>query len=53
MIQEGAASVQVTADPWAVAAFLAYLLVIIGIGLYARKFSSAGVSASSSLVGER
>jgi sodium/proline symporter len=44
MIQEGAASVQVTADPWAVAAFLAYLLVIIGIGLYARKFSSTGVS---------
>jgi sodium/proline symporter len=44
MIQEGAATVQVTADPWAVAAFLAYLLVIIGIGLYARKFSSAGVS---------
>ena len=44
MIQQGAAAVQVTADPWAVAAFLAYLLVIIGIGLYARKFSSAGVS---------
>jgi sodium/proline symporter len=44
MMQEGASTVHVTADPWAVAAFLTYLLVIIGIGFYARRFSSAGVS---------
>lgn len=43
-MQEGTAVVQIAADPYAVAAFLGYLAVIVGIGLYARKFSSAGVS---------
>jgi sodium/proline symporter len=43
-MQEGPAGVQVVADPYAVAAFLGYLAVIVGIGLYARKFSSTGLS---------
>ncbi len=43
-MQEGSAVVQIAADPFAVAAFLGYLAVIVGIGLYARKFSSTGVS---------
>jgi sodium/proline symporter len=43
-MQEGPAGVQVVADPYAVAAFLGYLAVIVAIGLYARKFSSTGLS---------
>ncbi len=43
MIQE-ASSVQVSADPFAVAAFIAYLAVIILIGILSARFSSAGVS---------
>lgn len=37
-------TVAVTADPYAVGAFVAYLALMIGIGLYAARFSSAGVS---------
>lgn len=36
--------VVVSADPYAVAAFIGYLVLIIGIGIYATRFSSAGVS---------
>lgn len=43
-MQEGTAVVQIAADPYAIAAFLGYLGIIVGIGLYARKFSSTGVS---------
>ena len=37
-------AVAVTANPYAVASFIGYLAVVIGIGVYAAKFSSAGVS---------
>jgi len=43
-MQDLPTGVEVAADPYAIGAFLGYLLVIVGIGLYARKFSSAGVS---------
>jgi SSS family solute:Na+ symporter len=46
--QDGAApaglQVEAAADPWAITAFLAYLLLTVGIGVYATRFSSAGVS---------
>ncbi len=44
MIQEAPTSVQIAADPYAVTAFLGYLAVVVAIGLFSRKFSSAGVS---------
>ncbi len=34
----------VSADPWAVTAFVFYLLLVIGIGIAASKFSSTGIS---------
>ena len=43
-MQEGVTGVQIAADPYAVGAFLGYLSIVVGIGLYARKFSSTGVS---------
>lgn len=42
-MQEGA-TIQVTADPYAVGAFIAYLAIIVAIGLYSARFSSEGVS---------
>jgi sodium/proline symporter len=42
-MQEGAA-VQISADPFAIAAFIAYLGVIVMIGVLSARFSSAGVS---------
>lgn len=42
-MQEGTA-VQISADPFAVAAFVAYLGVIVLIGVLSARFSSAGVS---------
>jgi sodium/proline symporter len=39
-----AAAVQISADPFAVAAFIAYLGVIVLIGVLSARFSSAGVS---------
>jgi SSS family solute:Na+ symporter len=42
-MQEGA-TVQVAADPFAVASFVAYLAVVIGIGVASARFSSGGVS---------
>ncbi len=42
-MQEGAV-VQVSADPFAIAAFVAYLGVIVLIGVLSARFSSAGVS---------
>jgi sodium/proline symporter len=41
---QDAATVQVSADPFAVAAFVAYLGVMIAIGVLSARFSSAGVS---------
>jgi sodium/proline symporter len=43
VIQEGS-TVQVSADPFAVGAFIAYLGVIVGIGVLSARFSSGGVS---------
>jgi len=37
------ATVQISADPFAVASFLVYLAVVIGIGVYSARFSSGGV----------
>lgn len=31
-------------DPYAVAAFITYLILLVGIGIYASKFSSRGIS---------
>jgi SSS family solute:Na+ symporter len=44
VIQEGVAGPDIAGDGYAVAAFIAYLAIIIGIGIYATRFSSAGVS---------
>ncbi|UCG74775.1 MAG: sodium/proline symporter, partial [Gemmatimonadota bacterium] len=33
-----------SAGPWALAAFIAYLAVVVAVGAYAARFSSAGVS---------
>jgi len=43
-VQEAAATVQVHANPWAIASFVLYLAVVIGIGVYSARFSSGGVS---------
>jgi SSS family solute:Na+ symporter len=43
-MQEGTATVQVSADPFAVASFIGYLAVVIGIGIASARFSSGGVS---------
>ena len=32
------------ADPWAIGAFVAYLVLVVAIGVYATRFSSAGVA---------
>ncbi|MEX0647399.1 MAG: sodium/proline symporter [Balneolaceae bacterium] len=37
-------SVSVALDPFAVAAFAGYLILLIGIGIYASRFSSQGIS---------
>ncbi len=42
-MQEGAA-VQISANPYAVAAFVGYLAVILAIGVLSARFSSAGVA---------
>jgi SSS family solute:Na+ symporter len=43
-MQEGSAAVQVSADPFAVASFIGYLAIVIGIGIASARFSSGGVS---------
>ncbi|MCP4895999.1 MAG: sodium/proline symporter [bacterium] len=43
-MQESAATVQVAASPSTIIAFLGYLAAMVGIGLYARRFSSSGLS---------
>jgi sodium/proline symporter len=42
-MQEAAAAVEVSANPWAVASFVAYVAVVFGIGALSARFSSAGV----------
>lgn len=42
-MQDGA-TVQIVADPFAVASFVAYLAVVIGIGIASARFSSGGIS---------
>jgi SSS family solute:Na+ symporter len=42
-VQESAA-VQISADPFAVASFIGYLAIVIGIGIASARFSSGGVS---------
>jgi SSS family solute:Na+ symporter len=39
-----ASQVAVSADSYAVGAFIGYLLILIGIGAYTAKFSSRGIS---------
>ena len=43
-LQEPAAGPVVEVDAWALAAFVAYLLVVVGIGVFSARFSSAGLS---------
>jgi sodium/proline symporter len=43
-MQDTTTTIQISADPFAVAAFIAYLGVIVLIGVWSAKFSSAGVS---------
>ncbi len=38
------AAVQISADPFAVASFIGYLAIVIGIGIASARFSSGGVS---------
>lgn len=38
------AEIAISADGYAIAAFLGYLLIIIGIGVYSARFSSRGIS---------
>ncbi len=38
------AAAPVAADPQSVSAFIVYLLIMIGIGIYAARFSSGGVA---------
>ncbi|MBN2010185.1 sodium/proline symporter [candidate division KSB1 bacterium] len=40
---EHAENVVVSSNPWSVAAFIFYLTVIIGIGIFTTRFSSAGI----------
>ena len=35
---------QISVDPYAIGAFVGYLILVIGIGIYATRFSSAGIS---------
>jgi len=42
--QEGASGAEIVVSGHAVAAFLAYLLLLVAIGLYSSRFSSQGVS---------
>jgi SSS family solute:Na+ symporter len=43
-VQETLTPAAISADPYAVAAFIGYLILIVGIGVWAARFSSAGVS---------
>lgn len=43
-MQESAVAVQISADPYAVGAFVAYLGLVLLIGVLSARFSSAGVS---------
>ena len=43
MMQETPATVEIAANPYAVASFVVYLLVVIGIGVLSARFSSTGV----------
>lgn len=44
MQETATTTIEVGANPWAVAAFIGYLVVVIGIGMASARFSSAGVS---------
>lgn len=43
-MQEGLAGPQIAVDGYAVAAFLGYLALLLGIGIFSSRFSSAGIS---------
>jgi sodium/proline symporter len=43
MMQETAAAIEVSANPWAVASFAGYVAIVFGIGALSARFSSAGV----------
>ncbi len=42
-MQEAATTIEITANPYAVASFVVYLLIVIGIGVISARFSSTGV----------
>jgi Na+/proline symporter len=42
-MQDAPATIEITANPYAVASFVVYLLIVIGIGVVSARFSSAGV----------
>jgi sodium/proline symporter len=44
LLQEGVSGAQIQVSGYAVGAFLAYLLLLVAIGLYSSRFSSQGVS---------
>ena len=43
-MQEGAVAAQIAVDGYAVGSFLAYLLLLLAIGVYSSRFSSEGIS---------
>jgi sodium/proline symporter len=43
-MQDAPATIEITANPYAVASFVVYLLIVIGIGVLSARFSSTGVS---------
>ena len=44
LLSQGIQSVDVEVDAWALVTFIAYLLIIIGIGIYSARFSSKGLA---------
>jgi len=43
MLQEGVASVEIAVNGYAIGAFVAYLILLLAIGIYSARFSSAGI----------
>ena len=44
LLSQGTQSVDIEVDAWALVTFIAYLLIIIGIGIYSARFSSKGLA---------
>jgi Na+/proline symporter len=43
MLQEGATSVEIAVNGYATGAFVGYLVLLLAIGVYSARFSSAGI----------